>query len=79
MKSGLVSFAAFAGIVILGSAALAAPLTVTSGSPGIPGVEQAQHGQSREFRRCMRRTYGPHYFARVPRAHRWHMSQACMR
>jgi hypothetical protein len=33
--------------------------------------------QSSAFRRCMRAKYGPRYFARVPRAHRYHMAQAC--
>ena len=33
---------------------------------------------SRPFRRCMRAKYGPRYFSRVPRAHRWHMAQACL-
>jgi hypothetical protein len=42
-------------------------------------VEHAQHAyNTRGFRRCMRAKYGPRYFARVNRAHRWHMSQACM-
>jgi hypothetical protein len=44
-----------------------------------PVVVQAQHAHNtRGFRRCMRVKYGPRYFARVPRAHRWHMAQACM-
>jgi hypothetical protein len=44
-----------------------------------PSVELAQHSyNSRGFRRCMRAKYGPRYFARVNRAHRWHMAQACM-
>jgi hypothetical protein len=44
-----------------------------------PQIETAQHAYgSRGFRRCMRAKYGPRYFARVNRAHRWHMSQACM-
>jgi hypothetical protein len=42
-------------------------------------AEPAQHAyNSRGFRRCMRAKYGPRYFSRVPRAHRWHMAQACM-
>jgi hypothetical protein len=43
-----------------------------------PAVLAQQSPSSRGFRRCMRAKYGPRYFARVPRAHRWHMSQACM-
>lgn len=42
-------------------------------------VELAQGAyNSRPFRRCMRAKYGPRYFSRVPRAHRWHMAQACL-
>lgn len=40
-------------------------------------VEDARSSGGRGFRRCMRAKYGPRYFARVPRAHRWHMAQAC--
>jgi hypothetical protein len=66
------SLAAFAG------AAMASPLPGPM-KPEIPAVSTfAQSSQSRDFRRCMRAKYGPRYFARVPRAHRWHMSQACM-
>jgi hypothetical protein len=38
----------------------------------------AQYPRSLKFRRCMRARYGPRYFARVPRAYRYHMAQACM-
>jgi hypothetical protein len=34
-------------------------------------------GENRAFRSCMRAKYGPRYFARVKRAHRYHMAQAC--
>jgi hypothetical protein len=38
---------------------------------------QYSRGGSREFRRCMRAQYGPRYYHRVPRAHRFHMARAC--
>ena len=38
---------------------------------------QYSRGNSREFRSCMRAKYGPRYFNRVPRTHRFHMVQAC--
>ena len=34
-------------------------------------------GENRAFRSCMRAKYGPRYFARVSRAQRYHMAQAC--
>ena len=39
-------------------------------------VQSTSRG-NRDFRRCMRAKYGPRYFARVPRATRFHMAQAC--
>jgi hypothetical protein len=39
--------------------------------------QTAGSAQGRAFRRCMRQKYGRNYFRGVPRAHRFHMSQAC--
>jgi hypothetical protein len=75
--------------VLLGAALLcavagsvaAAPMPVASDVPVVapPAVHDAQYNpRSPTFRRCMRAKYGPRYFSRVNRAHRWHMSQACM-
>jgi hypothetical protein len=62
-----------------GSPAESAGLAAGKVSAGAPqGVQLAQHSStSRGFRSCMRAKYGPRYFARVPRAVRWHMAQAC--
>jgi hypothetical protein len=65
----------------LGAAQAAAVTPVSAGAVDLlPGaVMPAQsYPNNRSFRRCMRAKYGPRYFARVNRAHRWHMSQACM-
>jgi hypothetical protein len=83
MKSALIGMATM-GLALIGlcsatSTVSAAPLLIQS-----PGLEQrplldAQYDpKSPTFRRCMRAKYGPRYFSRVPRAHRWHMAQACM-
>lgn len=40
-------------------------------------IETSAASSARAFRRCMRRTYGPRHFARVSRAHRFFMAQAC--
>jgi hypothetical protein len=59
--------------------AIGAPLPVEVPSVAAPAIGLAQHAyKSRGFRSCMRGKYGPRYFARVPRAVRWHMAQACM-
>ncbi len=64
------------------AAATAATAVVPSPPPAVFGFSPAiaaQHTSDRRaFRRCMRAKYGPRYFAGVRRAHRWHMSQACM-
>lgn len=71
--------------LVVGAAVLAGPLSATAAPlPAVPAVEApslaepAQYPRSPSFRRCMRAKYGPRYFARVPRAVRWHMAQACM-
>jgi hypothetical protein len=70
---------ALGSVLTLSAPAAAAPLPVGGSPDARPYVDFAQHTyNSRGFRRCMRAKYGPRYFARVPRAHRWHMSQACM-
>lgn len=58
------------------SAALALP---SAGRPASMAAEPAQfsRGESRDFRRCMRAKFGPHYFRGVKRAHRTFMAQAC--
>jgi len=45
-----------------------------------PAASQTYGSQreNRAFRSCMRAKYGPRYFARVKRAHRYHMAQACI-
>jgi hypothetical protein len=70
--------AAALGFCVSAGMAMAAPLPGMM-PPDVPAaVTAVQSPQSRSFRRCMRSHYGPRYFARVPRAHRWHMSQVCM-
>jgi hypothetical protein len=81
---GRVLKAGFTGLALLGMAALlsAAPadalgLAVSRSIAPPATIELAQYRPTRDFRRCMRAKYGPRYFARVPRAHRFHMAQAC--
>jgi hypothetical protein len=69
--------AALAFALSTGSLA-AAPLPVGAVPEAAPLVTQASAYNSRGFKRCMRAKYGPRYFSRVNRAHRWHMSQACL-
>jgi hypothetical protein len=73
--------------LFVGGAALAALLAVDAAASPLPtttdlrlpdaAVEAQAFPRTREFRRCMRAKYGPRYFARVPRAVRFHMAQAC--
>jgi hypothetical protein len=74
-------FAATAALTIslASQTALAGPLPVDRMHEATPGAELVQYAyQSKGFRSCMRSKYGPRYFSRVSRAHRFHMSQACM-
>jgi hypothetical protein len=60
------------------SPAVAAALPVGPSPAITPRLfENAQTYGGGRFRRCMRAKYGPRYFAGVPRAHRFHMAQAC--
>jgi hypothetical protein len=76
--------AAMLGVVLIGlgmtaGPATASPLSIDRALLAQPLVLEAQYNpRSPAFRRCMRAKYGPRYFSRVPRAHRWHMAQACM-
>jgi hypothetical protein len=74
--------ASFTGLALLGMAAIlsatpAGALGLAAGRPVAVPEALAQYRPTRDFRRCMRAKYGPRYFARVPRAHRFHMAQAC--
>jgi hypothetical protein len=72
-------------VLIVGGALLLTPAYAGSLGSGAPLMKsefeasnvQYTRGGSRAFRRCMRAKYGPRYFSRVPRAHRFHMAQAC--
>jgi hypothetical protein len=78
MTRMLLVCAAALGMCVSAEIAMAAPLPGIM-TPDVPAAAAlAQSPQSGRFRRCMRSHYGPRYFARVPRAHRWHMSQVCM-
>jgi hypothetical protein len=74
-----------AGAIVVSSLFLSAPSSAASFVAGAKLITnssdllevQYSRGGSREFRRCMRAKYGPRYYHRVPRAHRFHMAQAC--
>jgi hypothetical protein len=75
------------GMLAAGAVLLTAAMTLPSGALERAGSSSAFHAHlafaasyssTKGFRRCMRSKYGPRYFSRVPRAHRWHMAQACM-
>jgi hypothetical protein len=75
--AGTVALAAIVTLASIGDGR-AAPIAVGRSIASGPGVALAQYGPSnKSFRKCMRAKYGPRYFARVPRAHRYTMAQAC--
>ncbi len=76
------TFGTLAAGVVLVTAAMMMPSDAMQRAASIPAFDAqpaiaASYRNTREFRRCMRAKYGPRYFSRVPRAHRWHMAQAC--
>jgi hypothetical protein len=75
---GAVALAAVVTLASIGEGR-AAPIAIDRTISTGPVIELSQYGPSNKaFRKCMRAKYGPRYFARVSRAHRWTMSQACM-
>jgi hypothetical protein len=81
MTLSRLSFCLSLGAVLL----LAAPHTSAKAMP-ISGdiakvssfsVTDVQYSNSRGFRSCMRKKYGPRYYRGVKRAHRYFMAQAC--
>jgi hypothetical protein len=74
-----IAMLALGAALALAVPAAAAPLPAGARPAAAAATALAQHAYAtRGFRRCMRARYGPRYFARVPRAVRWHMAQACM-
>jgi hypothetical protein len=57
--------------------AAALPISAAPASSLEQRALSAHYSSPRDFRRCMRETYGPRYFRGVKRAHRFFMAQAC--
>ena len=79
MKLSTVSLAA-GFLVLTASTGFATPLSIGSVLQTRTALLQAEivrFDSSLDFRRCMREKYGPRYFARVRRATRFFMAQAC--
>jgi hypothetical protein len=81
MTTSRLSFCLSLGAVLLLAAPIApARAMLVSGDIGKVSsfaVTDVQYSSSRNFRSCMHKKYGRHYFRGVKRAHRYHMAQAC--
>ena len=63
------------GVMMIGQAS-AMPVGIAA-QEARPGALLVVQPGARDFSRCMRKRYGPHYYRGVKRAHRYFMAQAC--